>query len=335
MSKTCLLCQKPLSRIRVGGGEDFCSREHRNQYRLRQGMNRLTEANKVANVMRRRENPRLLKVTPVTGDSAFRSVDYSGARRPRAVRKTVMPPSMPKLQIHLPSSNGAQRSILYPSSRDDRPRSFSLLRWRVNRNGRVHDIPALHASILRPSLQDSPAGSRNLTLRPQKGPAMRVSLAAGFTLRQAPAHSYLPIRAFLYGRMIWRDDPKKVDPRDMPAAPLLVKPGPKDYEPISEVTGPAFRSGIDKSRTLGRHTPFILERRTACMDAEPMTVRPTPVPRFRIPDFQEREIGRAGARLVAFSIARPVGLAAGYRITSVPFAPQDSYATTFIQEQAN
>src|SRR5438874_7280748 len=58
MSKNCLLCAKPLSRIRVGGGEDFCSREHRNQYRLRRGMDRLLEANKVANVMRRRENPR-------------------------------------------------------------------------------------------------------------------------------------------------------------------------------------------------------------------------------------------------------------------------------------
>src|SRR3982750_4964039 len=57
-ARTCLLCGKALSRIWAGNGEDFCSREHRNQYRLRRGMDRLLEANKVANVMRRREHPR-------------------------------------------------------------------------------------------------------------------------------------------------------------------------------------------------------------------------------------------------------------------------------------
>ncbi|HEY1341807.1 MAG TPA: hypothetical protein VGF59_30050, partial [Bryobacteraceae bacterium] len=57
-ARTCLLCGKPLSRIWAGGGDDFCSKEHRNQYRLRRGMDRLQEANKVANLMRRRENPK-------------------------------------------------------------------------------------------------------------------------------------------------------------------------------------------------------------------------------------------------------------------------------------
>lgn len=57
-ARTCLLCGKPLSRIFSGTGEEFCSREHRNQYRLRRGMDRLLEANKVASVMRRRENPK-------------------------------------------------------------------------------------------------------------------------------------------------------------------------------------------------------------------------------------------------------------------------------------
>ena len=54
--RTCQLCGKPLSRIRVGTGGDFCSREHRNQYRLRCGMDRLLEANRMASLMRRREN---------------------------------------------------------------------------------------------------------------------------------------------------------------------------------------------------------------------------------------------------------------------------------------
>jgi len=60
--KTCRLCGRPLSRIRVGGDEDFCSREHRNQFRLRNSMGRLLEANKVANVMRRRETLRQIPV---------------------------------------------------------------------------------------------------------------------------------------------------------------------------------------------------------------------------------------------------------------------------------
>jgi len=44
--------------MRGGAGDEFCSREHRNQYRLRQGMERLAEANQVASVVRRRESPR-------------------------------------------------------------------------------------------------------------------------------------------------------------------------------------------------------------------------------------------------------------------------------------
>src|SRR5690349_24439044 len=56
--KTCQLCGKPLSRLRVGADPEFCSKEHRNQFRLRKGMDRLEEVNKVANLMRRRESPK-------------------------------------------------------------------------------------------------------------------------------------------------------------------------------------------------------------------------------------------------------------------------------------
>jgi len=59
-AKNCLSCGRPLGRIRVGAGGDFCSREHRNQYRLRRGMDCLTEANKVSTLARRRENPKPL-----------------------------------------------------------------------------------------------------------------------------------------------------------------------------------------------------------------------------------------------------------------------------------
>jgi hypothetical protein len=65
--KTCLLCGKPLGRIRPGSGGDFCSREHRTQYRLRRSMDCLTEANKVATLARRRETPKPLFSAALAG----------------------------------------------------------------------------------------------------------------------------------------------------------------------------------------------------------------------------------------------------------------------------
>ena len=67
--RTCQLCGKALSRFTVGSGGDFCSREHRNQFRLRLGMDRLMEANKVANLMRRRENAKTIPAAQLARDS--------------------------------------------------------------------------------------------------------------------------------------------------------------------------------------------------------------------------------------------------------------------------
>jgi hypothetical protein len=92
-ARTCLLCGKALSRIWVGAGDDFCSREHGNQYRLKRGMDRLTETNKISVLMRRRENPR-----PIT--SASQPLDSAAARR-----------DFPELKI---PAAGATR---FPSSR--------------------------------------------------------------------------------------------------------------------------------------------------------------------------------------------------------------------------
>src|SRR5690349_18843778 len=54
--KTCQLCGKPFGRRGTEG--EFCSNEHRNQSQLRRGLDRLEEADKVATLMRRRENLR-------------------------------------------------------------------------------------------------------------------------------------------------------------------------------------------------------------------------------------------------------------------------------------
>ena len=71
--KTCQLCGKPLGRRGTEG--EFCSKEHRNQSQLRRGLDRLEEADKVATLMRRRENLRQL---PASGLQA------PGACEPRA-----------------------------------------------------------------------------------------------------------------------------------------------------------------------------------------------------------------------------------------------------------
>ena len=84
-ARTCLLCGKPLSRIWVGAGDDFCSREHGNQYRLKRGMDRLTETNKISSLMRRRENPRPITAARLPLDSASARRDFPEMKIPAGV----------------------------------------------------------------------------------------------------------------------------------------------------------------------------------------------------------------------------------------------------------
>ena len=83
-ARTCLLCGKSLSRIWVGAGDDFCSREHGNQYRLKRGMDRLTETNKISVLMRRRENPRPIMAASLPLDSAASRRDFPEVKIPAA-----------------------------------------------------------------------------------------------------------------------------------------------------------------------------------------------------------------------------------------------------------
>ena len=120
-ARTCLLCGKPLSRIWVGAGDDFCSREHGNQYRLKRGMDRLTETNKISSLMRRRESPRLITTASLPLDSASARRDFpemslppAGGTRFPSLRPLSVP-STPRLSLasdryvepHLPSRAGS------------------------------------------------------------------------------------------------------------------------------------------------------------------------------------------------------------------------------------
>src|SRR5438045_8809996 len=118
-ARTCMLCGKALSRIWAGNGEDFCSREHRNQYRLRRGMDRLLEANKVANVMRRRESPRqipngLLRCPGPSVQHAF--LDPLSPRDSRLAGFAV-PAVQPAPQSRMPASSDLRAPGAHPGLR--------------------------------------------------------------------------------------------------------------------------------------------------------------------------------------------------------------------------
>jgi hypothetical protein len=124
-ARTCLLCGKPLSRIWVGAGDDFCSREHRNQHRLRRGMDRLTEANKISSLMRRRENPRSIAVARLPRDFGASRRGFLGASVP-AASGTHFSSLRPLSTSFVPRISSASERYLQP--RPPRPAAPSRLR---------------------------------------------------------------------------------------------------------------------------------------------------------------------------------------------------------------
>src|SRR5262249_37724809 len=106
-ARNCLLCGKPLSRIWVGAGEDFCSREHRNQYRLRKGMDRLQEASKVATLMRRRELPKPVSAGMQPGNSDPRMIDSALVRLEGRSSSLALPFSKWTPPARIPAAKGA------------------------------------------------------------------------------------------------------------------------------------------------------------------------------------------------------------------------------------
>src|SRR5215472_3982605 len=118
--RTCLLCGKSLPRIWVGAGEDFCSREHRNQYQLRRGMDRLLEANTVATLARKRETPKLIQQTSRPSASPLSNRGFLDAQHPPA------PPAKPftakigsLLRPHMVDSRGRWLTRPLPGLPDD------------------------------------------------------------------------------------------------------------------------------------------------------------------------------------------------------------------------
>ena len=184
-ARVCELCGKPLSRIRVGTEGNFCSREHRNQFRLRQGMDRLMEANNVANLMRRRELPKIIVSKPIESSTSMEWRSYS---------QGISMPARPGVII---------KSIRLGSNRGKGPRlghsgraQIALVRFNVlETEGARHEMPPprrasqslfLLAKQRRGGMRSSErpaAPARKPKFQAQRGDLLRVSGNAGFVLR--------------------------------------------------------------------------------------------------------------------------------------------------------
>ena len=137
-----MLCGKPLGRIWVGAGDDFCSREHGNQYRLKRGMDRLTEANKISTLMRRRENPRPIVSASQPLDSAASHRDFSEVKIP-AAGGTRFPSLHPFSVSSAPRFSPVAESYVQPrlpqraGSTEPRRPDSSLIRFSARRTAPV------------------------------------------------------------------------------------------------------------------------------------------------------------------------------------------------------
>ncbi|MGP8247327.1 MAG: hypothetical protein ACLQVN_22785 [Bryobacteraceae bacterium] len=163
--RTCQLCGKPLSRIWVGAGGDFCSREHRNQYQLRQGMDRLLEASQVANLMRRRETPKPIlagsieSTQPLLHRGFFELKPVLSSRKqdrvwPRAQPVTGRRQKPGCERLRAPAF--AQRVSRRGAEAEARPVGRGKVRWGVNRGPQLRPAPGRRVTV---ALQNAPAAA--------------------------------------------------------------------------------------------------------------------------------------------------------------------------------
>jgi hypothetical protein len=190
--KTCQLCGKPLGRK---GDGDFCSREHRNQFRLRRGMDRLEEANKVASLMRRRENPRQIPAAQlaVEGATQPRGATVPAAfpvRQPEPRFASLKPLlartrvtttgetfANPQSELSRRSSAGAKRLVT--------PAALPVVSKKESDLSGLKEIAKPEAGVARAGLSSIP---RHLPARKGEqrncGAALRMSRKAAFPARQ-------------------------------------------------------------------------------------------------------------------------------------------------------
>jgi hypothetical protein len=200
--------------MRGGAGDEFCSREHRNQYRLRQGMERLAEANQVASVVRRRESPRQIPPALLRAHGNDNPRAFLESRRPTGIEGAFRVPRLtptaaalpPTTRFLQPLADGAPLPIRLPAPPMDvrgvvpapapqpsltahvapappmsvRPRTAAVAsRRRAAVAPRTKPAARAFRGQLTP-ISTLDAGRPRRIATPVKGRALRVSLASGF-----------------------------------------------------------------------------------------------------------------------------------------------------------
>ena len=322
-SRTCLLCGKTLSRIWVGSGEDFCSREHRNQYRLRRGMDRLTEANKISSVMRRRELPKPL--TQPFGSSAGepRMPDSRGIRIIGQAREPVLQPILPRLVARMPKSEVLRERLSGPP-REAKPREFQILRRlpQMRYGLRPVRVAAPGAGAIDPVMRAVPA-----LPAAKKGLTPRVSLGVRLRLPVVPVRQP-GVRSPSAPHLVWPEMPHRVTaldrtagPRALPAVTLLsIAPPPREFRPRMGTlfAWPGARP-ISARAVPGRAAPRETTMPLNQGGPAPAALRVEP-PRA--------ELSPSFARLTQPPASSPMA----HRIAAAPFAPQDAALPSPVEE---
>jgi len=237
-AKTCQLCGKPLGRMRVGTG-DFCSREHRNQFRLRRSMDHLLEANKVASLMRRRENPKQIPLAQLIAASASEPRDIeNGVFHPGNIRFDFQPLRPLLLDLAITASGRclslARRGSVTLAPRIDDP---SELPFPVKPSSRPalpsRGMPRTSACLPRASLVNIPCQAPGTDVAPRESEAaLRVKRQAVSEFRQ------LRIEAPGSASIARKRQPRlATPPRDIPVQERAsAAPGPARRNPASRAS---------------------------------------------------------------------------------------------------
>jgi hypothetical protein len=316
-AKTCQLCGKPLGRIRVGADGDFCSREHRNQYRLRQGMDRLTEANKMASLMRRSEQPKPINPGPVVGKTA------AHAAEPQQL-KIDAPPNIPtvrwKPSTHMPTGSREMRRVTRSKKGERGSLEFGAHpqpRHKIipNRDGHKYQLSSA-------GFKSSVRRTRKVPQLPLGGKRLRVSAAVGFRV--------IPVHPRAYGAsasrratLVWKDKTHQTAiscplPAKSRLIPVHMPVSAKQAVPSTGVGAPAVKFSW----------PALVEQQATAMDIPPLGVRVWRGAWTPRDPLMPKPIAHTGTAL------RPTALSdighglkvvqSAARVTLAPFVPQET-----------
>jgi hypothetical protein len=213
-SQACLLCGKTLSRIRVGSGEDFCCRDHRDQYRLRRGMDRLGQGKKPSGVIPPGD---LFKPLTAAAASIPAEPRIHDARMSTRLQHPGPQPIPSRIVTRIPAA-GILRELLPHAPRQAQAREFQILR--LAKPNRLTLRIAARESI-------KPRRVKYATLSgftAKKGVTPRVSLHVKFRLPRVEVWRYGGT-SVAAPHLVWQEAPIHPTPRNLAPSPRTLSVG--------------------------------------------------------------------------------------------------------------